>query len=59
MVVLGRAQERMCARGADLGSVVWVGARVGSGRVWGVKEKSPGENPENHSCAREGQRWRS
>lgn len=44
----------MCVRGVDLGFVVWVGVRVGLGRVWGVKEKSLGENFENYFCAREG-----
>lgn len=33
MVVLGRVQARMWARGADLGFVVCAGTRVVSGRV--------------------------
>lgn len=39
MMVLGTVWGRVWVRGADLGSVGWVGARVDSGRVWEIMEK--------------------
>lgn len=57
MVVLGRVWERIWARGADLGCVVWARKRVVSGRVGGKGDKAQGRGRERlrqKSCNRAG-----